>query len=256
MSALQRFFLASFVLCFGITVPIALEVQGVLPFALLPRPAQWLIGFVPLAAAAIALRGQASRAAWWADAVRWRAPLSCYAIALLAPWLILSIAMGLTLVLGSELPKLEFGGQLAVFFLVWTLLGWGEEAGWRAFALPRMNASLGFLRASTLLGAIWAVWHFPKIFCSPYLDFSAASLAFLGLFTVQILLGNYLLCALFARSRSAVVCAAFHGSTNVVSTAWIMAPVDLHMIAAYVLVLAAGAVWVKRSGVRLDPGAT
>jgi uncharacterized protein len=40
-----------------------------------------------------------------------------------------------------------------------------EEPGWRGFALPRMQAKLGYwgpLVGTLLLGVLWALWHFPQ----------------------------------------------------------------------------------------------
>lgn len=42
-----------------------------------------------------------------------------------------------------------FGGPLA------------EEIGWRGFALPRMQARYGSLKATLIIGALWALWHLP-----------------------------------------------------------------------------------------------
>jgi membrane protease YdiL (CAAX protease family) len=37
----------------------------------------------------------------------------------------------------------------------------GEEPGWRGYALPRMEANLGAIRGSLLLGILWTGWHLP-----------------------------------------------------------------------------------------------
>lgn len=50
-------------------------------------------------------------------------------------------------------------------FLVVVFYGGGpfpEEIGWRGFALPRMQEKFGTLKASILLGFLWACWHLPQ----------------------------------------------------------------------------------------------
>jgi membrane protease YdiL (CAAX protease family) len=44
-----------------------------------------------------------------------------------------------------------------------TLLGGplGEEPGWRGYALPRLEAALGPVRGSLVLGLLWTGWHLP-----------------------------------------------------------------------------------------------
>lgn len=43
---------------------------------------------------------------------------------------------------------------------------WGEETGWRGFALPRLLKKFPALWAAIILGAIWSLWHLPAFFLS------------------------------------------------------------------------------------------
>ncbi|HSM95486.1 MAG TPA: CPBP family intramembrane glutamic endopeptidase [Rhizomicrobium sp.] len=43
---------------------------------------------------------------------------------------------------------------------------WGEETGWRGFALPRLLTRFSPLMAAIVLGAIWSTWHTPAFFVS------------------------------------------------------------------------------------------
>jgi membrane protease YdiL (CAAX protease family) len=53
---------------------------------------------------------------------------------------------------------------ILVFFLGGPL---GEEIGWRGYALPQMQSKYGSLKASLILGALWAFWHLAD-FLTPY----------------------------------------------------------------------------------------
>jgi len=58
-------------------------------------------------------------------------------------------------------------GQLVFPLFSWPL---AEEAGWRGFALPRLEARHTALVSSLILGALWAGWHIPL-----YVEGGAAS---------------------------------------------------------------------------------
>ncbi len=46
-----------------------------------------------------------------------------------------------------------------------------EEAGWRGFALPRLQERFSALTSSVILGIIWACWHLPLYLVGPRMPF-------------------------------------------------------------------------------------
>jgi uncharacterized protein len=45
-----------------------------------------------------------------------------------------------------------------------TVIGIGEELGWRGWLLPTLSATRSFLAATALTGLAWAFWHLPLFF--------------------------------------------------------------------------------------------
>lgn len=80
----------------------------------------------------------------------------------------------------------------------------GEELGWRGYLLPRLLRHYSPLRASILVGFVWAAWHFEIFFHSAAADalFAATTMAFSILMTV-----------LFLHTRGSVLLAiTMHGT--------------------------------------------
>ncbi|MBY9004033.1 MAG: CPBP family intramembrane metalloprotease [Candidatus Lokiarchaeota archaeon] len=75
------------------------------------------------------------------------------------------IFAGIYLLLGGVAPGPVPGLTLSVILLnlVLTLLRGplSEEAGWRGFALPRLQSKFSALVSSVILAIIWACWHIP-----------------------------------------------------------------------------------------------
>jgi uncharacterized protein len=107
--------------------------------------------------------------------LRWRVGIQWYLIALLLPALVTFLAISINNLTGGPSPDFSVAGfpfgpaetplwqKLIILFLVFMLGfdGLGEELGWRGFALPKLLERYSTFISSLILGALWAIWHFP-----------------------------------------------------------------------------------------------
>ena len=78
------------------------------------------------------------------------------------------------LLLGGEAPgNPGLTGGLIFITVINTIINGplSEEAGWRGFALPKLESRFGSLISSLILGIIWACWHIPFYFIEPRMPF-------------------------------------------------------------------------------------
>jgi membrane protease YdiL (CAAX protease family) len=121
----------------------------------------------PLLAAVIvaAAGGRAELRTYWRQLKRFRTSPWWYVLALVAPVAIIVAVVLLNSALGAPRPTSSQLGEWTglpvtfVFFLI--LIGVGEEAGWTAFAAPRLLNRHTFLVAWLVLAAIRFAWHLP-----------------------------------------------------------------------------------------------
>lgn len=154
-------------------------------------------------------------------------PFVYSAIALLCPFL-LALLASFTSYFISKTP-ISFSGlfiskefpQFSPFiFFVYNLLffGFGEEAGWRGFALPRLQNKMNALLASIVLTLFWALWHLPMFFYKePFTSMSTTGV--FGWF-FSLLTGSILLAWLYNSSKGSIlICAVFHTTIDIAFTA-------------------------------------
>jgi membrane protease YdiL (CAAX protease family) len=89
---------------------------------------------------------------------RWRVG-RWYAALLIPPVLVLAVLTGLSASVSPGFAPNRF--WLGILFGV--PAGLLEEIGWSGYAFPRMKVAMSGMRASVVLGVLWALWHIPVI---------------------------------------------------------------------------------------------
>jgi membrane protease YdiL (CAAX protease family) len=110
-----------------------------------------------------------------------------------------------------SLPRPIFWLANVVFY------GFGEEVGWRGFALPRIQARHSALSSALLVGLAWAGWHLPLFAFSEGL--SRLGIGGTAGWLMSILTGSVLMGWFFNSSRGSVLAVAiFHGVLDIFMT--------------------------------------
>jgi membrane protease YdiL (CAAX protease family) len=114
--------------------------------------------------------GSAARREWLARIVRWRMHPGWYLFALAGPAILWLGAIAVHASQGAGWPASNWNSDVVISALGLFALrlfaggGFGEEPGWRGFALPQLEQRMSALSASLLIGVVWGVWHFAAFF--------------------------------------------------------------------------------------------
>jgi membrane protease YdiL (CAAX protease family) len=211
--SLTSFFLLAFLLSWLVEVPLALKAQGILQLPL-PFAVHYLAGYSPMVAA---LFLTAKDDGWpgirrlFRRMFRWHVPAVWWLIAF-SPLLFYALLVAVLGWLKVQPPALSALGQLkflpdlgfaALPFWVITF-GLGEEAGWRGYALPRLQRTRGALSATIILWFFWALWHLPLFF------YTYDAGVIFG-FVPGLLAGAIVFTWLFNSTGSILIAAVWHG---------------------------------------------
>lgn len=242
------FFVLTFVLSWLVWIPLDLAHFEIGPLRIAESTSNVvrLLGVLMPAVAAIiltantggrnALRGLFSRLVLWRVGWQW------WLAAVLAQPVLLALT-GVVVNLLSEgspvsiPPAMPLSAWIVnVFFLLLATLG--EEIGWRGVALPTLQKSQRPLKASAVLGLLWAVWHIP--FWLLLDTFSRFGFGYIALNFLLVFPLTFYITWIFNRSRSSILLpVASHLAFNIVNT--VLFPVTIHVGAFAVLV---GLEWV------------
>jgi membrane protease YdiL (CAAX protease family) len=152
----------------------------------------------------------------------WRRSWRYYTVALLAPPLFFGLlailnhltGLGRIAWTGSDMPLgVYLVIQLPSSSLIISLFVLGEEYGWRGYLLPRL-LPLGEVRATFLVGLIWAFWHLPLLLLGVTYPGQSPWLA-IPLFTAIVILLSFPFTWFYRATGGSVILAALlHGSIN------------------------------------------
>lgn len=159
--------IAFFALAYGFSWAMLLTLYGLLRLpAALVILLQTLGPTLAALVTASVLEGPSGRRRLIARVRIWRVPRRWYLFALVA---IPTVCLLAALALPGAFVGLsgQSAAKLAIEFLAFVIVGFVsgplfEEPGWRGFALPHLQAQMGALRGTLLLGALWSAWHLPQ----------------------------------------------------------------------------------------------
>ncbi len=151
----------------------------------------------------------------------WRVGGRWYLVALVGiPLAYLAGALVMPGVIGSFTPVAP-AAWIIEYAIVLTLGGviggpLGEEPGWRGFALPRLQARLGPLGATLLLGVLWAGWHIPQFLMPEWADQNGGvTLSSVAVFVLTVVAICVLMTWIVNHARASIFVAILaHSSVN------------------------------------------
>jgi uncharacterized protein len=183
-------------------------------------------------------------------------PIAAFALALFVPFVLLAASIWLVSLFNNslvsfngffssnEFPQLSFFG-----FFIYNLVffGFGEEVGWRGFALPKLLGKHSPVVASIILTAFWAVWHWPLFYYRP--GYVAMGFAEITGWFFSLLTGSFLFTWLYQFSKGSILaCALFHSTVDIAFTSKAATPNVVNALGMLITLLGLGvfiSLWLK-----------
>ncbi len=106
---------------------------------------------------------------WLGRCLNWRIGWRWYALVLLAPPIVMLVALIVHAAFGGVIPPWPVAGHVFIAIAQIPLIAFfggplGEEFGWRGYALPVLTARIGWRKASFVVGTVWGLWHVPLFY--------------------------------------------------------------------------------------------
>jgi len=243
------FFILALAFSWAVELPLVAAQQGWLE-APIPFAVHYLAAFGPMLAALLVTAlttGTDGLRELWGRVTKWRVGWGWFLVSTLSPAVLFALAALVMRLIAGRWPDLRLLGQanylpylgLGVLPLWLATFGFGEEIGWRGFALPRLQKTRTAASATLILGLMWMLWHMPAFF---YLDtYRNMGLWVLPGFMVGVLCGAVVFTWLYnSTGGSILMVALWHGIFDLLSAS--AAGQDIIPIAMSAAVIVAGLV--------------
>ncbi len=218
----SKFILYTFLFSWVVHVPFAMRAQKIIDFTL-PSFIIWVVGIVPALVAFILIKSDEERLkSLKSSIVKVKVPLVTLCLCFFLPSICLLVAYS-----ADSHINLFTSPEIVIYGIVWIILAYGEEIGWRGLALPELAARFNPFIAASIVGLFWCIWHYPKGLSNYYIKDWSVALQGLGMFSIQIIMANYILAWLYFKSkRSIFITSLFHGLFNVTATIYSFMAID------------------------------
>ncbi len=243
--SLATYFVLAFLITWILILPLALSAQNLLHFKI-SEHWHFLGALGPIGAAFIVTTmadGKVGISEFLERMARWKVGIVWLIVSAFSPFVLFFLSMLILRIFGNSWPdfgKLALGEYATLAWVGSSLLsavayGIGEEAGWRGFALPRLQQKRSALWATFILSVFWAIWHVPMFFYRFEFGLAQAIGFFIGLFAGAI----WLTFLYNSTGGSTLMVALWHTTWNVVNIFGLVVSVDVvSMMSAIVMVAA------------------
>lgn len=188
-----------FMLAFGFTwlilSPGVAATLGLLEFNFDGTVLTILAGLGPLLAAVFVLNAtEGSRGVrnLFHSMFNWKVKARWWAAAVLLVAGLFTVSAGLSMLTSGMRPNSSAGvylngGNLLAVILLLLIGSFGEEAGWRGFALPILQKNQSPLKATLVLTVFWWLWHLPTYWTLPMAIDSMQQFGFAAAYGIQLI---------------------------------------------------------------------
>jgi membrane protease YdiL (CAAX protease family) len=155
--------------------------------------------------------------------VQWRVGLRWYFVALFG-YLLIWLAGYSVWLNGTPVaaliaqPSLLLSAYLIPLTLL-LILAFGEETGWRGFALPRLQQQYGPMRGTLVLATLHGLWHIPVLLVPGFVSGSSFSVPFIVGWIATVIAATFLYTWIFNHTGGSLLIAILvHAGSNASSS--------------------------------------